>query len=476
MDGNVKFQEVPVDKLRWRCNPDSLGFDSTNECQYYAGIIGQERAVKALTLGLEIRSPGYNIYASGRSGTGKTSTIMSILGRMDLGGNIPDDICYVNNFKNPDMPKVVKLPAGVGKKLQKDMDEMISYLRRQLPFIFESESFKKETEEMMEKFRTRQKELFKEFNDKIFKENFQLVQYQIGPFTRQDIVPLYEGKPVPIEQLETLAEQDKFSREELENIRKKMIELRVELDSLMRQTRQVERDLRKESDQLEHRTGLPIVSGVISDLRVKYASNHDKINSYLDEVQENILSNLKLFREREDEQQQSQQAMQMPFMQAPQAPRFVEYKINVLVDNSQTEKRPVIHETDPTFKNLFGTIEREIDRSGFWKTDFTKIKGGSILRANGGFLVFSAYDALTEPGVWFTLKRTLKNNTLNLQPYDPYGFMPTALKPEPIDLDIKVVMIGDAYLYYQLYYLDGRFQKDLQDKGRFRHGDAQPGK
>ena len=370
MNKKLAFSEVPVERLRWTCDPVALGFETTNECSSYRGIIGQERAVKALTMGLEIRSPGYHIYAAGRSGTGKTSTIMSMLNQLDLGGKIPDDICYVNNFKNPDMPKVITLAAGVGKKFQADMDEMVAYLKRQLPFIFESEAFKKESEEMMEKYRTKQKDLFKEFNEKIYKENFQLVQYQIGPFTRQDIVPLYEGKPVPIEQLETLAEQDKFSKEELDKIRKQLIGLRVELDSLMRETRQVERELRKETDQLEYKTGYPVVSGIISDIRMKYAKNHDKVNGYLDEVQEHILSNLKLLKDREEEQAQAQ-AMPVPYMQ-PQPPKFLEYQVNVLVDNSQTEKRPMVHETDPTFKNLFGTIEREIDRSGFWKSDLRK--------------------------------------------------------------------------------------------------------
>ncbi|HPL63289.1 MAG TPA: ATP-binding protein [Syntrophales bacterium] len=467
MNNRTQFEEVPVDKLRWICDPDALRFETTKECSYYKGIIGQERAVKAITLGLQIDSPGYNIFASGRAGTGKTSTIMALLEQLDLGRGIPDDICYVNNFKNPDMPKVITLPAGMGKKFQEDMDEMVSFLKRQIPFIFESESFKKETEEMMEKYRTKQKELFREFNEKIYKENFQLVQFQIGPFTRQDIVPLYEGKPVPIEQLEALAEQDKFSREELDKIRRKIIDLRVELDSLMRETRQLERELRKEVEQLEYRTGLPAVSGIVSDIRMKYGNSNEKMNSYLDEVQENILSNLKIFREREDEQQPQAAAGGMPIMIPPQQPRYVEYKVNVLVDNSQTKKTPVILETDPNYKNLFGTIEREIDRAGFWKTDFTKIKAGSILRANGGFIVFSALDALIEGGVWPMLKRTLKNRLLNLQPYDPYGFMPTAIKPEPIGLDVKVVMIGDPYMYYLLYNLEDDFKKIFKTKADF---------
>jgi hypothetical protein len=221
MKKNASFEEVPVEKLRWRCNPDALGFESTDECRDYNSIIGQDRAVRALMMGLQIGSPGYNIYAAGRSGTGKASTIMSILSQMDLGTKIPDDICYVNNFKNSDMPKAIFLPAGVGKNFQTDMDELVAYLRRQLPFIFESESFKKETEEMMEMYRTKQKDLFREFNDKIYKENFQLVQFQIGPFTRQDIVPLYEVKPVPIEQLEALAEQDKFNKDDLKKSAKR---------------------------------------------------------------------------------------------------------------------------------------------------------------------------------------------------------------------------------------------------------------
>ncbi len=464
MDKKIHFEEVPVEKLRWRCDPELLKFKTTEECEYTDGIIGQERALKALKLGLAIESPGYNIYVSGRTGTGRTSTIMRILNKLDLRKKIPQDICYVNNFKNPDMPKVIFLQAGEGSKFARDMDELVDHLIKQIPLIFESDQFKKASEEVMESYRAKQKEMVKEFNDRILKEGFQLVQFQIGPFTRQDIVPLYEGKPVPFEQLEALAEQDKFSKDELERIRKKLLDFRIELDTLMRETRQIEKDLRREIENLEYKSGLPVVSELISDIRMKYSDDNEKINGYLDEVQENILSNLKNFREKEEEQQQ--QPMPMPFAAAP-AQRFTEYRINVLVDNSQAEKVPVILETDPTYKNLFGTIEREIDRSGFWKTDFTKIKAGSLLRANGGYLVFMALDALIEPGVWYTLKRALKNRSVNMQPYDPYGIMPSALKPEPIPLDVKVVMIGDDHIYRLLYVYEEDFKKIFKTKSDF---------
>ena len=417
-------KELSVEKLRYRCDPDSLGISSVKECSSdIVGIIGQTRAVKAISTGLEIESPGYNIYAAGRTGTGKTSTITSLLNKHIARKNIPDDICYVNNFKNNDMPRVLLLPAGRGKQLQQEMDDLVDHLKRQIPLIFESDVFKKASEEIMEKYRTKQKDLIRDFNEKISREGFQLVQFQIGPFTRQDIVPVYEGKPVPVEQLEALAEQGKYSPEELDRIKRKLIDLRVELDALMRETRQIEKDVRAELDSLEYRNGMPVVSELISDIKTKHDGN-EKLISYLDEVQDNILSNLKQFKE---EEQQQQPAMPIPVV-APPAPRFVEYKVNVVVDNSQAKSAPVIHETDPTYKNLFGTIEREIDRSGFWRTDFTKIRVGSLARANGGYIFFSALDALIEPGVWAFVKRTLKNMCLNLQPYDPFSFLPTALK------------------------------------------------
>lgn len=464
MDKKVHFEEVPPEKLKWRCDPDSLNFKTTEECEYLEGIIGQERAVKALRMGLTIKSPGYNIYVAGKTGTGRTSTIRRVLKKLDLEKKIPDDICYVNNFKNPDMPRVIMLPAGMGRKFSQEMDDLVSNLTKQIPLIFESDQFKKTSEEVMESFRAKQKEMVRSFNERIQNEGFQLVQFQIGPFTRQDVVPVYEGKPVPFEQLEALAEQDKFSREDLEKIKKKLLDFRIELEALMRETRQLEKEMRREIESLEYRSGLPVVSELISDIRMKHGNENRKIHEYLDEVQEHILSNLKTFKEKEDEQQQPA----MPFPVAPPpSQKFTEYRVNVLVDNSLTDKAPVIMETDPTYKNLFGTIEREIDRSGFWRTDFTKIKAGSLLRANGGYLIFMALDALIEPGVWYTLKRTLKNRCLNMQPYDPYGIIPTALKPEPIPLDIKVVMIGDDYIYRILYIYEEDFKKIFKTKSDF---------
>jgi lon-related putative ATP-dependent protease len=355
-------------------------------------------------------------------------------------------------------------PAGSGRKFQKDMDDLVVHLRRDIPLILESDEFKKESEEIINSYRQKQKEIIREFNDRLMKENFQLVQFQMGPFTRQDIAPIVEGRPVPFEQLEALAEEDKFSKEDLATIRKKMVDLRIELDSVMRETRDIEREMRQQITTLEHKYGSPAVTAQISDLKLRYSDSNEKVNGYLDEVREHTLSNLKMFQEKEEEQQQ--QALPFPVPQAP-ARRFIEFKVNVLVDNSETEKTPIIIETAPTFKNLFGTIEREVDRSGFWRTDFTHIKAGSLLRANGGYIVFDALEALIEPGVWTFLKRTLKSREMNMQPYDPFSFLPTAIKPEPILLDVKVIIIGDDYLYYLLYNLERDFKEIFKTKAQF---------
>lgn len=465
MSKSINFTEVPPEKLRWTCDPDSLGFESTGECKQITGIIGQERALTAIRMGLEIESPGYNIYASGLTGTGKTSTIKTLLSQLDVKKKTPDDICYVHNFREPDMPRYITIPAGMGKKFQGDMDDLVIFLKNEITKLLESDDFKKSSEEIINSYRAKQKELIKAFNDRLQKEHLQIVQYQIGPYMKQDVVPVFEGKPVPVEQLEVLADQDKFDKDTLNTIQKNIESFRSDFDTVMRQTRELEKEIQKEIGALEYKYGLPVVSGIVTDIRMEYASKNEKIEAYLNDVQENILSNLKTFKDKEEEQQPA--AFIAPGAIPYQTKQFIEYKVNILVDNAHTEKVPIIIETTPTYKNLFGTIERDIERTGIWSTDFTRIKAGSLLRANGGYIVFDALDALIEPGVWEFLKRTLKNRLLTMQNYDPYSIVSTAMKPESIPIDVKVIIIGDDYLYNQLYNLVDDFKKIFKIRAPF---------
>ncbi len=455
------LEEVPVEKLRWRCDPASLPFETTEGIPACDEVIGQERALEAIRLGLDIEGIGYNIFATGLAGTGRFTTIKCVFEELDMKGRIPNDLCYVNNFKNPDMPHMVSLPPGQGNAFKKEMETLVESLKKKIPLIFENENYLNKKKEVVEKYRNKQADMFKEFEKKVNKEGFALVQIQMGPYSRPGIFPLIEGNPINLDQVETMVEEGKVTREDLEKMKAKQAELVTELETIFKETRKSEKEIKEELSALDHEVISPVVMDTISDIKEKFS--HEKVQGYLDEVQEDILTNLGRFREKEET------PSPIPGLVIPQpAESFSEYQVNVLVDNSETKGAPVIVEITPNYRNLFGTIERVMDRSGFWKTDFLHIKAGSFLRANGGYLIFNALDALMEPWVWPALKRTLKNQVIEIQTYDPfYVFSTSALKPEPIECNVKVFMIGDAYLYHLLYSLDDDFKKIFKVKADF---------
>jgi lon-related putative ATP-dependent protease len=456
------FEEVPLDRLRWRCDPDTLPFESTENIQPCQEIIGQGRGLEAIRVGIDINSIGYNIFVTGLAGTGRFTTIKCVLEEIDVKEKMPNDLCYVNNFKNPDMPHMLNLPAGQGNAFKKEMETLIEALKKKIPLMFENETYLNKKKEVVERYRNKQAEMFREFEKKVNKEGFSLVQIQMGPYSRPGILPLVEGNPVNVEQLETMVEEGKLPKEELERIKEKQIGLINELEEIFKETRKSEKGVKEELTSLDNEVISPVVKDSISDIKEKF--DYEKVPRYLDEVQEDILTNLNRFREKEESP-----APPIPGLVFPQpVDSFSEYQVNVLVDNSETQKAPIIVETTPNYRNLFGTIERVVDRSGIWKTDFTHIKAGTFLRASGGYLIFNALEALVEPGVWPALKRTLKNQVMEVQTFDPfYLFATSALKPEPIECNTKVIMIGDTYLYHLLYNLDDDFKKIFKIKADF---------
>jgi len=456
-------KEVPLEKLRWRCPLDLLPFNNTDEISPCTNIIGQERALRAIRLGLEMDSLGYNIFVVGLVGTGRNTTIKCLLEEIDKSGRIPDDICYVNNFKDPDQPKCICLPAGQGKLFKKDMETFLESLKKNIPLIFEGEEYQKQKRELVERHREREKSIVKEFENRAKKEGFTVAQVQVGPFTRPDVVPVVAGNAISLEQLESLVDQGQFPQESFEQLKGKYSQLSAELEQVLKETRKLEKVIQEELAALDKSAISHLVRGALEDIKEKYPQ--PKIQSYLSEVQEAVLENPARFLPKPEPPQVPIPGLIPP----PAVDPFTEFQVNVLVDNSETKGAPVIIETSPTYRNLFGTIERNIDRlGGLWRTDFTKIKCGSFLRANGGYLVLNALDAFIEPGVWVALKRTLRNRTLEMQSFDPfYLFASSALKPEPIEVKVKVVMIGDAYLYNTLYALDEDFKKIFKIKADF---------
>jgi ATP-dependent Lon protease len=258
-------------------------------------------------------------------------------------------------------------------------------------------------------------------------------------------------------------DQGQFPKETFENLKVKYGQLSGEMEQVLKETRKVEKVIQEELNGLDKSAISQLVVEAVGDLKEKYPQ--PKIQAYLDEAKDAVLENPSRFQPKAETPQ-----LPIPGLTLPNVPdTFSEYQVNVLVDNSETKGAPVIIETSPTYRNLFGTIERNVDRmGGMWKTDFTKIKSGSFLRANGGYLVLNALDVFIEPGVWIALKRTLRNRSMEMQSFDPfYLFASSALKPEPIEARVKVVMIGDAYIYETLYYMDEDFKKIFKIKADF---------
>ncbi|MEO0157071.1 MAG: ATP-binding protein, partial [candidate division WOR-3 bacterium] len=315
--------------------------------------------------------------------------------------------------------------------------------------VFASEEYQKRRERIVSKFELEQQKMINEFEKRVEEKGFKLVQVQMGPFVRPAILPIIEDKPRNFEELDELIKEGKLTSEKLEKIKQDLQELEKEMSTIYAKTKENQDKLNDEIAKLNEWSVKPMVSHLIDEIRKRF-DNKD-INEYLDEVLAEILTNIERFLKKETRPDE-----------------FRLFDVNLLVDNSETKNIPIIFETAPNFKNLFGTIERYSPSPGVLTSDFLNIKAGSFLRANGGYLVINAFDALIEPGVWQTLKRALRNGVVDIQVFDPfYIFSTSALKPEPISVDVKVVMIGNEWLYYLLYYGDEDFKKIFKVKADF---------
>lgn len=450
---NKEFLVSP-ESLRWICPEESFQFETTSTLSPRPKIIGQDRAIEAIRTGLGIRNPGFNIFVTGLTGTGRSTTVKKILASIDqVNGNL-DDKLYVHNFKEPDYPKLIRLPAGQGKKFSKDMERLLAKFQEQLPGMFESDRFKNKVEALTEKFRDRQRNLFKDFEKEANGTGFAVVQIQMGNFTRPDLLPVYNKEPISFDDMDKLAAEEKFDSGKAEELKKTYPKLRGKLDRILSKGRKIEHELQEELEKLVVHFGLPCVETHINDMREKYPDQ--KVQEYLDDIQDYTLDNIHIFKKKDD----SQSKTPFPFPGGPRVQDpFRLYKVNLLVNNSGCKKPPVIIETSPNYKNLFGTIEKEVEPNGTWTSDFMNIKAGSLLRADGGVLVLNLLEAINEPFVWTTLKRSLKYTQLEIEAPEALFFGQSALKPEPIKLDLKVVLIGDKQHYLVLYNYDESFKK-----------------
>ncbi len=451
-----QFQELKPEELAWHCLEELIPFESTAECAACEDIIGQEKALKSLETGLDIKSRGYNIFITGLVGTGRTTTIKKFLEKIRLGQPVPDDLLYVNNFKKPEEPLFLSLPAGKGRLLSDGLDRLINMLKTNIPELLKSQFFQEKKQSITDSQQRKQREILQKFNDLVSAEDFAVIQVQMGLFTRPDLIPVIDGQPTPFNKLEALAKEDKFPKKKLEELKKKYSQLTDQLEKVISQLKAIDDETQLLLKNQEIEACSPLIKGGLNDLRGGLL--FPAVQSYLDEIEKYLLEDLDLFKgQKTGEESQSEDF-----------DPFLAYRVNLLVDNSDLQGAPVIMEITPNYINLFGTIEYSYGHFGLGQTDFTKIKAGSFIKANGGYLVLNALDALTEAGVWTALKRILRYQAFEIQnPVSPFLISTKRLKPEPIKCDVKVIMIGDDYLYNLLYFLDDDFKKIFKVKAEF---------
>jgi ATP-dependent Lon protease len=469
MGKNSKPQHVslPADKLRWRCDPATIPFNTTADVEPVSGDMGQDRALRALRMGVELNASGYNLFVCGLSGTSRGGMIVRMVEELRLDAEPAPDRCYVNNFKNVDRPRLLTLPRGQANAFKKEMESGLDFLRRRIPQVFEGEPFQRQKTRIVERFTLREKELMDDFTRRIAREQFALGRMQVGAVALPEIFPVLEGQMVPIEEIPKLVQDGKLESVAAEDLERKYDQFRQEFTVVYRKTLSLSRELASEMSYLEQEAASVLVDGVIEELKEKYPNQ--QISEYLEEVRHHILDNLDPFKEREGEEEQppSEGGGGLRAERTDRDP-FRVYGVNVILAHGEHEKVPVIFETIPTYANLFGTIHRSYDTRGGWNSDFMDLRGGSLLRADGGFLVMYALDTLTEAGVWRTLKRTLNHGKLEIQPVDVFfPFSTAALKPEPIDVHVKIILIGDREMYELLYNYEDDFKKIFKMRVEF---------
>src|SRR5437773_130677 len=416
--------------------------------------------IDLLKMGAELSAPGYNVFVCGLAGTSRGGTIARMIEELHAPTKESLDRCYVNNFKLTDRPRLLALPRGEANAFKKDMQGGIDFLRRRIPQVFEGEPFQRQKGRIVERFTVREKELMDDFTRRIAREQFALGHMQVGAVALPEIFPVLEGQMVPIEDIAKMVHEGKLESPVAEDIERKYEQFRQEFTVVYRKTLTLSRELASELSYLEQEAASVLVDGVIEELKEKYPGN--SVAEYLEEVRHHLLDNLDPFKEREGEGEHDEEAPDgLPKPQGgPERDPFRVYGVNVILAHDNDDKSPVIFETTPTYANLFGTIQRAYDARGGWTSDFMDLRAGSLLRADGGFLIMYSLEALSEVGVWRALKRTLNHNRLEIQPLEMfYPFGGNAQKPEAIDINVKIILIDDRSLYELLYEYEEDFRK-----------------
>ncbi len=445
---------VPLDDVFAACSGRSFRFKNTEHFDKSHDIISQDRAVQAINMGLGIRKPGYNIYVAGIQGTGKTSVIRSFLEKWSADAPKPSDWIYVYDFNDTETPKAIRMDAGEGRKFKKRMEALVKALRESVPSALQSEDYENAVNAYVSASNDRKAKLYADLEKLAKSMDFVIKSTRMGIET----IPIVDGRALTEKEYSKLNDTDRTRIEE------KRSHLEPEVLDFARKVRTIEQETNTYIESLRNDLGLQIVGREIDPIIEDYKSSTE-LSSYLDEVKNHILENLLDFVESNEDRPQDPSQLMME-----ERDLFVKYKVNVFVDNTTTQGAPVIIESNPTYYNLFGRIEKNVEH-GMYLTDFTMIKPGAIHRANGGYLVLNAMDVFKTSSIWDTLKRALKNRLGFIEDMgEQYSLLPTSgLRPIPIPLDVKVIMIGNDEIYHILFDGDEDFHKIFKIKADFDH-------
>jgi lon-related putative ATP-dependent protease len=442
-----QFPEVPIHKLRARVDPESLPFENTASLKPpKERLLGQKRASDAIKFGMGMKENNYHIFIAGPSKAGLTYAARTHLEEQAKREPAPPDWCYVHNFKEPDRPKALKISAGTGKELKKDMQELINTLQTKTPEVFDSEDYRAKDSELQHAFEHHRRDIIEELSREAREEGFMLQASQVGmvilPATK-------EGQPLSQEQVARLSDEDK------QKLKDKSGELQEKMKEAVGKIRDMEAEFKKKQEQLKSDIARFAVDQHMERYLQKY-KEEAAVTEYLKMAQEDMVQNIDDFIRKPEASQQQFMHLPVPALEFT----FRKYDVNVLVDHSEIEGAPVVIESNPIYPNLFGTIERQA-LFGALFTDFTMIKPGVLHKANGGYLIMKALDLLRWYIPYEALKRALRDQEIRIEDLgELYGLFSTrTIRPEPIPLDIKIVLTGDPYLFELLHFYDDRFQK-----------------
>ena len=430
---------LSADKLRWHCDPDSLPFDSTKEVEPLAGVVGQDSAVDAIRFGLECDAPGQNIFVRGLTGTGRMGLVRRMLEELQPDCTAKFDRCYVHNFKDPDRPRLITLEGGRARAFRRRMQDFAEFLRDGLTEALNADSVKARRESVERMGNERIKEITDPFETALKEAGLALVSIQMGQIAQTAIFPVMDGKPIPPEEYEVLRDDGKVSDEEHDAIEKSREKHQRQLETVTEEVRRIRRRTTRAIQSITEGTARALMHEAAREILIDFPGEDVKqfLSEVLDDVADHRLA---------------------PGPDTKPIDPLVLYGVNV-VEEHETENCPIVVENTPTLNNLLGTIDRSWSQNGPGHSDYSMIRGGSLLNADGGYLILEARDVLMEPSAWKYLLRTLRTGYLEIVPAE-FGafFSAPSLKPEPIPISVRVVLLGDSNTYYLLDSHDDDFR------------------